>query len=66
MHASQILVSPLTPDNRTPSQKAMWDSTKTRIERFLPGFLDEVLPKAETVVQSEPVTVAVPVAPTGA
>ncbi|THH10280.1 hypothetical protein EW145_g1429 [Phellinidium pouzarii] len=44
MNAMDILVPPCTPDQRSELQKQLWDATHERIERFLPGFLDEIVP----------------------
>ena len=44
MNAMDILVPPAPADTRSERQKELWQATHERIERFLPGFLDEVLP----------------------
>lgn len=47
MNATGSLVpAPLneSEDQRDDRQKALWAATHERIERFLPGFLNEVLP----------------------
>lgn len=44
MNATDMLVPPSAHDHRSPLQKSLWDTTHERIERFLPGFLQEVLP----------------------
>ncbi|KAL5533225.1 GEA2 [Sanghuangporus sanghuang] len=44
MNAMDILVPPAPEDKRTERQKEVWRATRERIERFLPGFLDEVIP----------------------
>ncbi|EJD05730.1 Sec7-domain-containing protein [Fomitiporia mediterranea MF3/22] len=44
MNAMDILVPPAPEDKRTKRQKELWDVTHERIERFLPRFLDEVIP----------------------
>ena len=44
MNAMDILVPPPTPDTRDQRAKDIWNATHERIERFLPGFLDEVVP----------------------
>ena len=44
MNASDILVPPSLEDHRSEKQRALWAATHERIERFLPGFLDEVIP----------------------
>lgn len=50
MNASNILV-PSGTAGRTERSQQLWDATHERMERFLPGFLDEIIPP---VVQSEP------------
>ncbi|KAL5490206.1 GEA2 [Sanghuangporus weigelae] len=61
MNAMDILVPPALEDKRTERQKELWQATCERIERFLPGFLDEVIPSpppppppAASVSASEP------------
>lgn len=47
MNASAILVPPPaggTADSREDRQRTMWTATHDRIERFLPGFLDAIVP----------------------
>ena len=45
MNATGLLVPPSTPaDDRGERQVALWAATHERIERFLPGFLDEIVP----------------------
>ncbi|OCF55504.1 Sec7 domain-containing protein [Kwoniella mangroviensis CBS 10435] len=47
MHSSNLLVPPPatgTEDTRTPEQRELWDKSVERIERVLPGFLDEAIP----------------------
>lgn len=46
MNATASLVPPQTEgeDPRDDRQKALWAATHERIERFLPGFLADVLP----------------------
>ncbi|KAH7914680.1 hypothetical protein BJ138DRAFT_1056469 [Hygrophoropsis aurantiaca] len=46
MNAARILVPP-TPsqtDDRDEQQRTLWTATQARLERFLPGFLAEVVP----------------------
>ncbi|TRM59389.1 hypothetical protein BD626DRAFT_550235 [Schizophyllum amplum] len=56
MHATDILV-PAPPagsdDARTEKQQTFWSATQVRMERFLPGFLQEVIP-APVVKPSPP------------
>ncbi|EED83660.1 predicted protein [Postia placenta Mad-698-R] len=45
MSATGILVPPSSPDSRRDdAQQQLWTTTHEKIERFLPGFLDDVLP----------------------
>ncbi|KAI0709041.1 Sec7-domain-containing protein [Earliella scabrosa] len=45
MNATGLLVPPSSPeDDRGERQVALWAATHERIERFLPGFLDEIIP----------------------
>ncbi|EEB88115.1 hypothetical protein MPER_14238, partial [Moniliophthora perniciosa FA553] len=45
MNAAQILVPPSPQDdNRDQRQRTLWTATSERLERFLPGFLNEVIP----------------------
>jgi brefeldin A-resistance guanine nucleotide exchange factor 1 len=44
MNASGDLIPPSPEDHRTEKQRALWAATHERIERFLPGFLNEVIP----------------------
>jgi brefeldin A-resistance guanine nucleotide exchange factor 1 len=44
MHSSDMLVPPSEPDTRTDTQKALWKTAHDRIERFLPGFMVQILP----------------------
>ncbi|KAI0080604.1 Sec7-domain-containing protein [Panus rudis PR-1116 ss-1] len=47
MNATNLLVPPPSgEDTRDHRQKALWAATHERIERFLPGFLSEVIPSA--------------------
>lgn len=43
MNATQILVPPSTNDERSERQRTLWTMTAERMERFLPGFLTEVI-----------------------
>jgi len=54
MNASGILVRPAS-DASTASQAELWKSTHERMEKFLPGFLDELIPSSppEGVVQAQ-------------
>ncbi|KZP23677.1 Sec7-domain-containing protein [Athelia psychrophila] len=43
MNAAQILVPPSTEEHRDDRQRSLWTATQERMERFLPGFLAEVI-----------------------
>ena len=43
MNAASILVPPPATDDRDEQQRTMWTATQARLERFLPGFLAEVV-----------------------
>ncbi|PCH38679.1 Sec7-domain-containing protein [Wolfiporia cocos MD-104 SS10] len=58
LNATGLLVPPAQPDERDERQVQFWAATHERIERFLPGFLAEVLPAS-----SQPVQVIVPSIP---
>ncbi|KAG0706344.1 hypothetical protein DFH29DRAFT_169682 [Suillus ampliporus] len=44
MNAANILVPPSQDDQRDEHQRTLWAATQARLERFLPGFLAEVIP----------------------
>ena len=48
MNATGLLVPPPSAnpeeDDRAERQVALWAATHERVERFLPGFLDEIVP----------------------
>jgi len=51
MNAASILVPPpASEDDRDEQQRTMWTATQARLERFLPGFLADVV----TVPQQRP------------
>jgi len=43
MNAAEILVPPSADDHRNDRQRTLWSATQERMERFLPGFLTEVI-----------------------
>jgi len=46
MNAVGILVPPSPdPDERNELQRTLWTATQERMERFLPGFLEDVIPR---------------------
>ncbi|KAH8108152.1 Sec7-domain-containing protein [Cristinia sonorae] len=64
MSATGSLVPPPAgdEDTREPRQKALWAATHERIERFLPGFLGDVLPSPEPQLSTpQPSTPAPPI-----
>ncbi|KAI5835636.1 Sec7-domain-containing protein [Schizophyllum commune Tattone D] len=66
MHATGILVPPPADEGeenkRTEGQQTLWNATQVRMERFLPGFLREVIPAPEPVAKP-PSTPQTPVEP---
>lgn len=60
MQSSGFLAPPITPDIRTDKQKLLWTTAYNRIERFLPGFLNEVIPTPPAPKESAPVPVPSP------
>ncbi|KAF9049397.1 Sec7-domain-containing protein [Hymenopellis radicata] len=44
MQATQMLVPPSADDKRSQEQRTLWTATAERMERFLPGFLTEIIP----------------------
>jgi brefeldin A-resistance guanine nucleotide exchange factor 1 len=55
MNAASILVPPPgTEDDRDEQQRTLWTATQARLERFLPGFLAEVVPAPQPVPAAEP------------
>lgn len=47
MNATGILVPPLSDTTGIPRselQQQLWDATRERMDRFLPGLLDDVIP----------------------
>ncbi|TFY64612.1 hypothetical protein EVJ58_g2512 [Rhodofomes roseus] len=66
MNATGLLVQPANPDTRNERQKELWDATFERIQRFLPGFLGEVLPEPMPahMAQSKPSMQPLSVPPT--
>lgn len=62
MNAADILVPPSQEDQREEQQRSLWTATQDRLDRFLPGFLTEVIPAAE-LRPSTPITVTTSAAP---
>ncbi|KAI0256486.1 Sec7-domain-containing protein [Lactifluus subvellereus] len=63
MHAAGILVPPLAVehgDTRDELQRQLWHVTHDKIERFMPGFMESVIPLSSATVRSsiEPSTTA--------
>ncbi|KAG9226057.1 hypothetical protein CCMSSC00406_0008719 [Pleurotus cornucopiae] len=55
MNAAGLLVPPsLEEDQRTERQRAVWASAHERMERFLPGFLTDVIPPPQTSASAQP------------
>jgi brefeldin A-resistance guanine nucleotide exchange factor 1 len=43
MHQTSFLLPPMEPDTRTEDQRRLWESSAARIEKILPGFLNETM-----------------------
>ena len=62
MNAANVLVPPSTDDTRDERQRSLWAATQERIDRFLPGFLAEIIPipelqpATETAAETGPTT----------
>ncbi|KAF7972108.1 hypothetical protein HWV62_18936 [Athelia sp. TMB] len=54
MNAAQILVPPSAEDQRDARQRGLWTATQERLERFLPGFLAEVIAMPPVFVDTIP------------
>jgi len=57
MNAAEILVPPSADDHRDERQRTLWSATLERMERFLPGFLAEIIsipPVSSTPPQRAP------------
>ncbi|KAF7440985.1 GDP/GTP exchange factor for ARF [Pleurotus ostreatus] len=55
MNAAGLLVPPPSEeDQRTERQRTVWTSTHERMERFLPGFLSDVIPPPRTSASAQP------------
>lgn len=52
MNAAGILVPPGLDDQRDERQRTLWTATQERMERFLPGFLVDVVPVPPTSQQT--------------
>jgi len=62
LNASQVLLPPQHPETRTPAQIEFWSNTESRLEEFLPGFLDELIPTVPPPAEEPEAAPAVPVA----
>jgi brefeldin A-resistance guanine nucleotide exchange factor 1 len=60
MNAAEILVPPSADDHRDERQRTLWSATQERMERFLPGFLTEVItiPPVSSIPQERSTSVA--------
>jgi len=57
MNAAEILVPPSADDHRDERQRTLWSATLERMERFLPGFLADIIsipPVSSTPPQRAP------------
>jgi golgi-specific brefeldin A-resistance guanine nucleotide exchange factor 1 len=61
MQASGALLPPREPDDRSQDLQQRWKSTQERLDQFLPGFLQEIIPSES--VQSQPIAEKAPAAP---
>ncbi|KAG9016191.1 GDP/GTP exchange factor for ARF [Tulasnella sp. JGI-2019a] len=52
MNASGILVRPIGLDSLSMSQANLWQSTHERMEKFLPGLLDDLIPSPPSEAQA--------------
>ncbi|KAG1835732.1 hypothetical protein EV424DRAFT_1524157 [Suillus variegatus] len=57
MNAANILVPPSQEDQRDEHQRTLWTATQARLERFLPGFLTEVIPTPQLQIATIGATV---------
>ncbi|KAG8698119.1 GDP/GTP exchange factor for ARF [Ceratobasidium sp. 395] len=46
MNANGVLVPPETPETRSELQQGLWTDTYTKINAFLPGFMEDLFPPA--------------------
>ncbi|KAG8733753.1 GDP/GTP exchange factor for ARF [Ceratobasidium sp. 428] len=46
MNANGVLVPPEAPDTRSELQQTLWTDTYTKINAFLPGFMEDLFPPA--------------------
>jgi brefeldin A-resistance guanine nucleotide exchange factor 1 len=54
MNAVGILAPPsLEHDERDERQRTLWTATQERMERFLPGFLEDVIPPPNPALQAD-------------
>jgi len=60
MNAADMLVPPVEPDVRSGRQRRLWDVTGERMERFLPGLLESVIPSPPPPPPPEPIPVSPP------
>lgn len=58
MNAAGMLVPhpPTTEDTRSEQQRQLWEVTRERMEKFLPGLLESVVPAPEPESQPVPQT----------
>jgi brefeldin A-resistance guanine nucleotide exchange factor 1 len=61
MNAAEILVPPSAGDHRDEQQRTLWTVTHERMERFLPGFLAEVISIPPVAPSASPQRAASPV-----
>lgn len=62
MQASGALIPPQTPEDRSEELRKRWQLTQEQMDRFLPGFLSEIVPAPAPPI-SEPAVDGAPVQP---
>lgn len=55
MSSDKHLVPPFEGEEQSPQQKQLWSETWTRLERFLPGLMQDVFPEAAEKEEAPPV-----------
>ena len=66
MNASDILVRPSQSQPLGGERDLLWKETAERLEQFLPGFLDDLIPAATTPMPPPALAAETPEVPTNA
>lgn len=66
MNASDILVRPSQSQSLGRERDLLWKETTERLEQFLPGFLDDLIPAATTPMPPPALAAETPEVPTNA